>query len=123
LREIVPGIRHHHEQYDGKGYPDVLKGEEIPLIARVISVCDTFDAMTSDRPYRKGLSPEIAREELRTHANTQFDPNVVRAFLAAYESGEIEPILEKVKRVAPASPSCSEKLNTVSGGKGLHESH
>lgn len=105
LREIVPGIRHHHEQYDGSGYPDVLKGEEIPLIARVISVCDTFDAMTSDRPYRRGLSPETAVDELKRHINTQFDPVVVAAFLAAYDLGEIKPILQKIKPVSLASSS------------------
>lgn len=121
LREIVPGIRHHHEQYDGNGYPDVLKGEEIPLIARVISVCDTFDAMTSDRPYRRGLSPEIAVEEIRVNSNKQFDPNVVSAFLAAYENGEIKPILHRIKPVVlaplPAAP------NPPRDGKGRHEPH
>jgi HD-GYP domain-containing protein (c-di-GMP phosphodiesterase class II) len=118
LREIVPGIRHHHEQYDGKGYPDVLKGEEIPLIARVISVCDTFDAMTSDRPYRRGLSPETAVEELRIHSNTQFDPNVVNAFLTAYESGEIKPILEKIKPFSTEGSSHQGIVNSSLDGKG-----
>jgi len=95
LRAIVPGILHHHEKYDGKGYPDALKGGAIPTMARIISVCDTFDAITSDRPYRKGVHPEIALQELRKHSGTQFDPKIVGVFIAAYESGEIEPILHR----------------------------
>jgi putative nucleotidyltransferase with HDIG domain len=70
-------VRSHHERYDGFGYPDGLKGEEIPLISRIIFVADTFDAMTSDRPYRKGLSIEVTIEELMKCAGTQFDPLVV----------------------------------------------
>lgn len=123
LREIVPGIRHHHEQYDGNGYPDVLKGEEIPLIARVISVCDTFDAMTSDRPYRRGLSPEIAVEEIRVNSNKQFDPNVVAAFLAAYENGDVKPILHRIKPVALAPSPGSKPPASAADRKGRHEPH
>lgn len=103
LRGIVPGIRHHHEKYDGNGYPDILKGESIPLIARIISVCDTFDAMTSDRPYRKGLASETALQELRRYSGTQFDPQIVEVFIAAFENGDIEPILEKIKP-GPVTP-------------------
>lgn len=107
LRAILPGIRHHHEKYDGKGYPDALKGGAIPTMARIISVCDTFDAMTSDRPYRKGLHAELALQELRKQAGTQFDPTAVDAFIAAFENGEIEPILHRNRPVgtAPATPS------------------
>jgi HD-GYP domain-containing protein (c-di-GMP phosphodiesterase class II) len=76
-------IRHHHERWDGKGYPDGLAGEDIPLGARVITVADCFDAMTSDRPYRQALPAEIALLELRHGSGTQFDPRVVEAFLAA----------------------------------------
>ncbi|MEW6720409.1 MAG: HD domain-containing phosphohydrolase [Thermodesulfobacteriota bacterium] len=74
-------IRHHHERYDGKGYPDGIAGEEIPTIARILAVVDTFDAMTSDRPYRRALSPEAAVEELQRCAGTQFDPGIVRIFV------------------------------------------
>lgn len=110
LRAIVPGIRHHHEKYDGKGYPDALKGPAIPTMARIISVCDTFDAITSDRPYRKGLSSEVALQELRRHAGTQFDPKVVEAFLAAFEHGEIEPVLHRNQpKTLPLSPSLSQE--------------
>ncbi len=76
-------VLHHHERYDGSGYPDKLKGEEIPLEARVIAVADSFDAMTSDRPYRKAMKREKAISEIRQESGKQFDPRVVDAFLAA----------------------------------------
>ena len=79
--EVQRAVRHHHEGFGGKGYPDRLKGEEIPLAARIISVADTFDAMTSTRPYRKGLSREVAFAELRKMAGRQFDPALVELFL------------------------------------------
>lgn len=89
LKDIIPGMKYHHERFDGKGYPDGLKDGEIPLIARIISVSDTFDAMTSDRPYRKGLSDETAINELQKYAGVQFDPDVVRAFIDAYKDGKV----------------------------------
>ena len=87
LKDIVPGVKWHHEKYDGSGYPEGLKGDSIPVIARIISVADTFDAMTTDRPYRKGLSVEAAREELRKYAGTQFDPGIVAAFIKSFDEG------------------------------------
>lgn len=75
-------IRHHHERWDGKGYPDGLKGEEIPLLARIITVADAFDAMTSDRPYRPRMSLETGVEEILKNQGTQFDPMVVQGFSA-----------------------------------------
>ncbi len=80
---IKSAIRHHHERFDGKGYPYGLAGETIPLAARVLAVADSFEAMTSDRPYRKALSDEQAVDELVRCSGTQFDPGVVEAFLAA----------------------------------------
>jgi len=77
----VPIVRHHHERFDGKGYPDGLAGEGIPLEARIMSVVDVFDAMTHDRAYRKALSREETMAELERGAGTQFDPAVVKAFL------------------------------------------
>jgi len=74
-------VRSHHERYDGFGYPDGLKGDNIPLISRIIFVADTFDAMTSDRPYRKGLSIEVTIDELIKCSGTQFDPMVVGTFI------------------------------------------
>ncbi|MEK7825132.1 MAG: HD domain-containing phosphohydrolase [Nitrospirota bacterium] len=90
LRSIAPGIRHHHETYDGRGYPDLLKGKEIPIMARIISVADTFDAMTTDRPYRKGLPKEVALRELKDHAGIQFDAMVVDAFIRAFRGGKVQ---------------------------------
>ena len=75
-------VRHHHERYDGKGYPDSLKGEDIPFIARVVTVADAFDAMTSDRPYRGKRPVEAAIEEIARGSRTQFDPIVAEAFIA-----------------------------------------
>ncbi|MCK4302957.1 MAG: HD-GYP domain-containing protein [Candidatus Eisenbacteria sp.] len=81
LRAALPAIRHHHERFDGNGYPDGLKGEEIPLIARIISVADTYDAIISTRAHRKAASPESALEEIGRCMGTQFDPEVATAFL------------------------------------------
>ena len=78
---LLPGIRSHHERYDGRGYPDGMKGEDIPLLARIIAAADAYDAMTSDRIYRKALPMEKAKEEMKKCAGTQFDPEVVEAFL------------------------------------------
>jgi len=89
LREIVPGVKYHHEQLDGKGYPDGLKGEEIPILAKIVAVADTYDAMTTDRPYRKAMEKEAAIEELKRCSGTQFDKGVVEAFIQAYQRGEI----------------------------------
>ncbi len=83
LKDVIPGMRGHHEKYDGSGYPDGLKGENIPLNARIIAVADAFDAMTTDRPYRKALSQDEAINELKRGAGIQFDPVVVDAFIRA----------------------------------------
>lgn len=84
-RHIVEIVRHHHERWDGKGYPDGLAGEFIPFGSRVIAVADTYDAMTTDRPYRRALTHEEALAELRRGAGTQFDPRVVAAFERALQ--------------------------------------
>jgi HD-GYP domain-containing protein (c-di-GMP phosphodiesterase class II) len=84
MKKISEGMRYHHERPDGNGYPEGLKGEEIPLIARIISVADTFDAMTSNRPYRKGMDYEAAFEEILQHRGKQFDEKVVDAFVKAF---------------------------------------
>ena len=90
LASILPMIYHHHERYDGQGYPDGLKGEDIPLGARVIAVADTFDAIISDRPYRKGRSVKIASEIIESNINKQFCPVAGKAFLEVLEDlGEI----------------------------------
>ena len=80
---IVNFVKHHHERYDGKGYPDGISEDDIPLFSRIILVTDTFDAMTSSRPYRKGLDTNIAFDELVRFSGTQFDPLIVTNFLKA----------------------------------------
>ncbi len=81
MGDAIGIIKQHHERWDGRGYPDKVAGEEIYLGARIFSVIDTFDAMTSDRPYRKGLSVHQAMEEIDRQSGTQFDPEVVTCFL------------------------------------------
>ena len=88
LHSAMPMIRHHHERYDGKGYPDGLKGEEIPLLARILACVDAFDAMISDRPYRKRMTFQRAREELKANAGSQFDPKIVNVFLSILKDFE-----------------------------------
>lgn len=79
--QVIDGVRHHHERYDGTGYPDGLRGKNIPLAARVIMICDAVDAMLSDRPYRDALSIETVREELLRFSGMQFDPDIVKKML------------------------------------------
>jgi HD-GYP domain-containing protein (c-di-GMP phosphodiesterase class II) len=89
LREPRSIILHHHERYDGKGYPDGIMGEEIPLGARILAVADAFEAMMSDRPYRKALALSEAVKEIKINSGTQFDPVIVAAFVSALEEGEV----------------------------------
>lgn len=90
LEFAVPLIRHHHERYDGKGYPDSLMGEDIPLGSRIISVAEAFDILTSDVPWRDAMDQESALQELSACAGTQFDPLIVEAFRTAITSGYVE---------------------------------
>jgi putative nucleotidyltransferase with HDIG domain len=84
LKDVIPAIQHHQERYDGKGYPAGLWNDNIPLYARIISVADTFDAMTSDRPYRKHFPEDVALKEIELNKGLQFDPLCVEAFIRAY---------------------------------------
>ncbi len=88
ISDAIEPVACHHERYDGKGYPRGLKGKEIPLLGRILAVVDAYSAMTLDRPYRRALSREQAIQELREGAGTQFDPELVRAFLAAIKADE-----------------------------------
>ena len=90
FRPSIPYIIAHHERYDGRGYPKGLKGEEIPIEGRLLAVVDTFDAVMSDRPYRAGASLDTALRELLDHSGTQFDPRLVKTFLAVITSGKID---------------------------------
>ncbi len=87
-KDIRESIRHHHERFDGKGYPDGLAGDKIPLGGRIIALADAFDAMTSDRPYRKAYSKEEAMEMVEENAGTQFDPEMAAEFLKVIEREE-----------------------------------
>lgn len=84
LQPVRTLLRHHHEWYNGKGYPDRLKGEDITVAARILAVADAFDAMQSDRPYRKALSKEYAIQEIKKASGTQFDPKIVQAFIKTF---------------------------------------
>jgi putative two-component system response regulator len=94
LAPAIPIIRHHHERWDGMGYPDRLAGESIPLGARIIAVTDSFDAMTIDRPYRKGFDLQHASQEIITLKGSQYDPAVVDAFQTAWGEGTLQAIWE-----------------------------
>ena len=89
MRNVLPGLRSHHEQWDGNGYPDRLKGEEIPLIARIIAVADTLDAMTTNRPYQQALTFQFAVEKINKNVGVKYDKNVVAAFNRAIEEGDL----------------------------------
>lgn len=94
LKPIVPIILYHHERYDGSGYPKGLKGNQIPLGARIMAVADAFWAMTTERPYRKRISTQQAVTEIKKHSGTQFDPKVVEAFLKVVRKPEIRRVLQ-----------------------------
>jgi len=95
LKEIVPAVRWHHENWNGKGYPDGLKGEQIPLIARIICVADTFDAVTTSRPYQQAYTLEFAVNTITKLTGTRFDAKVVTAFLSAFNAGNVEAAIEQ----------------------------
>jgi len=93
LIPAAPIVRHHHERWDGRGYPDGLNGQAIPIGARLVSVADGFDALTTDRPYRKAVPLEEAYAEICACAGGQYDPEIVAAFKRAWENGKLQPIL------------------------------
>ncbi|MCR4998945.1 MAG: HD-GYP domain-containing protein [Lachnospiraceae bacterium] len=92
---LLDGIRYHHERFDGTGYPEGLSDTDIPLIARILAIADSYDAMTTDRVYRMRLSDEVVKQELIRCAGTQFDPALVAIFLRLLENGEVAPITSK----------------------------
>ncbi len=103
LKEMLPGIELHHESLDGRGYPYGLKGEQIPLLARVIAVADTFDALTTNRPYQRAYEPEEALRIIHNLVGKRLDPDAVAALTAVYERGEIR-VKRIVRAQAPAPP-------------------
>ena len=92
VKNVAEGAKYHHERYDGKGYPAGLAGEEIPLVARIICVCDAFDAMSSTRIYRAQLEDDKIIEQLESNKGKQFDPEIVDVFLKCIENGETDAI-------------------------------
>lgn len=93
LLPAAPGVRHHHEHWDGDGYPDGIAGVEIPLAARIVAITDAFDAMISERPYKPAYPLEQALVELEAHAGSQFDPGLVRLFIKLRQTHGIEPLI------------------------------
>jgi diguanylate cyclase (GGDEF)-like protein/putative nucleotidyltransferase with HDIG domain len=108
---VVPIVRHHHERWDGRGYPDGLKGEQIPLTARILTVVDCFDAVREDRQYRKGMSRDEACSFLSSNAATQFDPGVVEAFLANLATYENEIAEHKARQQPLLTPTTQAGLS------------
>jgi putative nucleotidyltransferase with HDIG domain len=100
LQEMIPGIELHHESLDGRGYPYGLKGDAIPLMPRIIMVADTFDAMTTNRPYQAAMDPEYVIRIINSLANTKFDPRVVAALTSVFESGRL-----RIRRAAALDPN------------------
>ena len=94
LADVIPIVLHHHERWDGEGYPHRLAGTDIPWLARIVCVADTYDAMRSDRPYRVGMGPDETLEEIAICSGSQFDPDVVRAFVEgqAMDARELPPL-------------------------------
>jgi HD-GYP domain-containing protein (c-di-GMP phosphodiesterase class II) len=106
LGRVGEVVRSCHERWDGKGYPDGLKGEQIPLAARIVFVCDAYNAMTTDRPYRDGMSPAAAVKELIDNAGTQFDPMVVAGLVSVIEQGiPVAATTDGVRAVLANRPS------------------
>jgi len=105
LKDIIPGIRNHHETWDGTGYPDSLEGEQIPMVARIIGVADTFDAMTTNRPYQQAMTLDYVLAKMRSMSGSRFDPVVVEAFMAAVEAGDISPPTRGVEEMASTEVS------------------
>ena len=100
LKNAAKTTRHHHERYDGLGYPDGLKGDDIPLNARIIAISDSYDAMNSNRIYRKSLSKELIKEELEKNRGTQFDPKLLDTFLELFSDGTLDKVEAEAKEYA-----------------------
>lgn len=109
LKDMLAGMHYHHEFWDGSGYPSKLKGEAIPMIARIIGLADTFDAMTTERPYQVAMKPQNAIQRIMQFANTRFDPKIVKAFVNAFQHGEFNYIL----KIDKAQKNNKEKIASV----------
>jgi len=105
IKEFLPGMYMHHEMINGEGYPQGLKGDEIPLMALIVSVADTFDAMTTDRPYQRAMKFEEAVERIQSFVDTRYDARVVRAFTEACDEGQIRPGSVKLRKRPTVEPT------------------
>jgi HD-GYP domain-containing protein (c-di-GMP phosphodiesterase class II) len=119
LKDMIPGIELHHESLDGRGYPHGLKGDDIPLLPRIIAVADTFDALTTNRPYQHAHTPEEALRIIHSLSGKRLDPTAVAALTAIYERGEIH-----VHRPTPmaAAATASAAVPTPAAASGPVES-
>lgn len=113
LESALQVVRHHHERYDGRGYPDGLAGEEIPLLARILAVADAYDAMTSKRPYRPALDHAQAIQEIERHAGTQFDPRIAALFINLRELGAARRLIETASDLPSFSPIVQKAIHLV----------
>jgi len=114
MKEFLPGMYMHHEMVNGLGYPQGLKGDEIPLMAKVVAVADTFDAMTTDRPYQQAMKFEEAIEKIQAFVNIRYDATVVAAFVAACEDGQIRPGSVKLKsRIGPGAKTQAPSIEAA----------
>jgi HD-GYP domain-containing protein (c-di-GMP phosphodiesterase class II) len=111
MKEFLPGMYMHHEMVNGMGYPQGLKGDEIPLMGKIVAVADTFDAMTTDRPYQKAMKFEDALARIESFVGTRYDPGVVAAFSEACKEGQIKPGQVKLKK--PAKPVPNPQITPV----------
>jgi putative nucleotidyltransferase with HDIG domain len=109
LKEMIPGIELHHESLDGRGYPHGLKGDQIPLLPRIIMVADTFDAMTTNRPYQAAMDPEYVLRIINSLANTKFDPRVVAAMTAVFERGALRIHRAGIVSAEPSQEAAEEQ--------------
>ena len=123
LREAIPVVLHHHERYNGGGYPHGLRGNEIPMGARIVSVADAYHAMVHDRPYKTALTHEQALAELRANAGSQFDPDVVNVFCAVYAEGVPPDGLEEVYRLHERARGGLERVDPHAAAAALSGNH
>jgi HD-GYP domain-containing protein (c-di-GMP phosphodiesterase class II) len=107
MKEFLPGMYMHHEMINGEGYPQGLKGDEIPMMARIVSVADTFDAMTTDRPYQRAMNFDDAVARIKSFVGTRYDERVVASLVAACESGQVRPGSVRLKRPVKGTPTKS----------------
>ena len=111
MKEFLPGMYMHHEMVNGMGYPQGLKGDEIPLMGKIVAVADTFDAMTTDRPYQKAMKFEDALARIESFVGTRYDPAVVAAFSEACKEGQIKPGQVKLRK--PTTPSTNPQIPQI----------